>query len=186
MNNSLLAKAIALMITAAVAGSCASTSGTTEAPQRDAGTTNVYPSWYDQGTGVKKDTTAYYGYGIALAADSATAAGKAQKQARADLQTSVSTQMESIRSDAFQELSNDSGLRSARFILALRKAEAEAAEVATMSSHSVSKNPQGSGYRGFVKVAAEKSLLLTELDKALSDHGSLWNALKGSDAFQQF
>ena len=122
---------LALILASFLIISCSTPSKTTSTGEEGTGTEveSKYPSWYQTSRSIQSDDTAYYGYATALAADSAAAAEKAVEQAKAELGTSISNRLESIRNDAVVELGSDSGLDKPRFIIALRKAEDEVTSV---------------------------------------------------------
>ena len=167
--------------------SCSTTSNTasTTSAETTDEASSKYPDWYQSSRSVQSDDTAYYGYATAIASDSASSAEKAVEQAKAELKSSISNRLETIRNDAVVELGSDSGLDSPQFIIALRKAENEVPSVANTEEVEV-ENMGSQGYRAFSKVAVDKEALIDELDKAFSANSNAWNAMKESEAFSQF
>lgn len=167
--------------------SCSTSSNTasTSTTETKSKASSKYPGWYQSSRSVQSDEEAYFGYATAIASDSASSAEKAVEQAKAELKSAISNKLEVIRNEAVVELGSDSGLDSPRFIIALRKAENEVPAVATTEEIEV-ENIEDSGYRGFSKVAVDKQALIEELDKAFSANSKAWDAMKKSEAFNQF
>ncbi len=164
--------------------SCSSTSGTLE--QGGDGGTGLYPAWYQQGSGIHSDSTRYYAYAAVLAADSATAIRKGIKEARVELQNSVSSRLEEIRNKALSETGSESGLDSPQFILLLRQAEDETGGAAEIGQKDVRRHKESGGFHGFVRVSAGKKELIEALDTVFGEGNHPWEAMKNSEAFKQF
>lgn len=168
--------------------SCSSTSGTVNNEAENNTATKVsspYPAWYNSSKAIHSDDSAYYGYATALATDSVKSTAKAVSQAKAALQSAISSRLETIRNDASEELGNSSNLDSPQFILAIRNAESNLHSAAKIVQQQVQQNGK-TNYRSFAKVKIEKSEVITALDQHLSSSNSSWEALKKSEAFQLF
>lgn len=172
-----------LIITLAV--SCSTTSETTTEETTLSDEEREIPSWYNNTRSLQRDDTTFYSFATALASDSAQSVQKAGSRAKAELRSGVSSRLESIRNDAVVELGSDSGLDSPKFIIALRNAETRLGSVAEITEVEVNQN-DNEIFRAFAKATVDKETLIEELDKALSANGNTWNAMKNSQAFNQF
>ncbi|MDZ7715509.1 MAG: hypothetical protein U5J95_04785 [Balneolaceae bacterium] len=165
---------------------CSSTGSVAENSDSDRSKSSLtYPSWYNASQALTSSASSYQAFGSAVAADSMAALSRATDQADNNLESGISSKLESNRADAVVELGSGSGLDSPRFIVVLRKAENEVSDVSEASNVVVKKN-DANVYRAFVKVEAGKSELIDELDRRFSGYAKPWNAMKNSDAFSDF
>jgi hypothetical protein len=127
-----------------------------------------------------------YAYATAIAEDSASSVSKAVAWAEEELKSSVSNKLENIRSDAAANLGSDSGLDSSGFIFALRKAENTVSNLATTGKTEVKTTEGYDSYLSFAEVMVSKEELIARIGKRLGGHEKAWNAMKGSQAFEDF
>lgn len=144
-----------------------------------------YPEWYE-GESITSNDSLFIGYGTALAGDSSAAGDNAETQAKLNLRSAVADRIETIRSDASSELGSGAGVDSPQFILSLRKAEKIVDDIAVRTEVEIESVEDYKAYRGFSEVTVSKEELLNQLDSRLSAHQNAWNALKGSQAFDEF
>ena len=166
---------------------CSSTSTVSEKEKEvtSPSVNSVYPNWYNSSQRVSSSASSYQGFGSAVAADSLGALSQATERANNNLESGISAKLESIRSEALVKLGSDSGLGSPRFIVVLRKAENEVSDISEAKSVVVEQNDPN-GFKAFVKVVADKSELIDELDRRFSGYAKAWNAMKNSEAFSDF
>lgn len=164
--------------------SCAPSS-TTQKTDTDASATGTgpYPEWYDDSEAVTENDSLILTYGTALAGDVDVAKEKSAAVAKDRLHSAISEQIENIRSETSDD---DSALDSPAFILSLRKAEKAAAESASESRSDVEEVGDYDSYRGFSEVTITKEGLLEEIENRLTAYQNAWNALKASQAFDDF
>lgn len=167
--------------------SCAPSAETQQADSSDP-ESQRYPEWYqaENVTSVTSSDSLFSGYGTALAGDSTTAEENAETQAKLNLRSAVANILETIRSDASSELDSEAGVDSPQFIFSLRKAEKVVDDLAVRTEVEAEPVEDYNGYRGFTKVTVSKEELLNRLDSRLSAHEKAWNALKASQAFEEF
>lgn len=178
---------LSIFIAATLVVSCSSTSNTTQNNNPDTvePRESRYPDWYNTSGRLQADDKGFTTYATAIDTDSVTAAKKAGDQARAQLQSGVSSRLESVRNDAVIELGSNSGVDSPKFLIALRNAESDIASVAGVEQREVKALDNGT-YRAFAEAYIDRESLIEELDKALSANGNAWNNLKNSQAFSKF
>lgn len=176
-----------MLMAAILVVSCASTSNTTQENRSETvePSESRYPDWYNTNGRLQVDDEGFTTFATAIDTDSVTAAEKAGDQARAKLQSGVSSRLESVRNDAVIELGSNSGVDSPKFLIALRNAESDIASVAGVEQTEVKVLDNGN-YRGFAEAYIDRESLIEELDKALSANGNAWNNLKNSQAFSKF
>lgn len=170
----------AVLFSCSGAGNTAQQTTTSPAPE-----VQKYPSWYGNRTVVDTDTV-MYAYATAISDDSASSVSKAVAWAESELKSSLSDKLENIRGDAAAELGTESGLDSSRFIFALRRADNAVNNVASTGKTEV-KTVEGYGsYRSFAQVIVPKDELVERIGKRLGGHEKAWNAMKSSQAFEDF
>lgn len=174
-----------LLLCGTLSVSCSTPSETTTKQKPASTTESIYPDWYNVSRAIHSDDTHYFGYATALDSDSSEAAEKAVIQAKARLKTSVSSRLEAIRNKAAGE-SDNSGLDTPGFILALRTAENEVPEVAETVQTEVERKDEKEAYQAYVKVSANKKTLVNELSDAFPAYKKAWETMKGSQAFDNF
>lgn len=172
-----------------IAAACSSTSNTTRSPETPHEETvskdDALPDWFSEES-VIYDSSAVQAYAGAIGSNAASAEAKAAARATTLLKQSVSGKLETVRSEAVQELGMEAGLGKADFLIDLRKAGSAVDEmVSTLHTDTMPVEGQNS-VRGLAAVQLSKEELVKQLDKRMSAHEDTWNALKQSGAFQEF
>ncbi len=173
----------------AIAGllfSCSGTEEVTEEQSTEEVEKNTqYPSWYPQQEFVSEDTE-FYAYAAAIDADSASAVEKATEWAKKELKSSLSDKLEDIRSEALSESGSGSGLDEAKFLMALRKAPRAVDSIVETGNTEIIEVEGYESVRGFVELSVAKDELIERIGKRLGGHENAWNAMKNSEAFNDF
>lgn len=143
-----------------------------------------HPSWYTPQTVVNTDSS-MLAYTAAIDNDSTAVISKSAQAGETDLKTYVSDKLEHIRSEAIEE-HGSANLDSPDFLIALRKTD-ELIDDLAMTEKTEIKQVEGyDSYRGFVEISVSKEKLIEQIGERLSAHEEAWNAMKGSEAFQNF
>ncbi|MBO6792299.1 MAG: hypothetical protein JJ895_00220 [Balneolaceae bacterium] len=139
----------------------------------------IFPSWYSS-NGFSSDSLAFYGYGVAIAADSTDAISRATIDAQNKLSTSLGKLAEDIRLD--MERDNIAASKNADFILLLRNAHSD------VSTFSESKNSYTSShdnsYRAIVQISITKDQAHQMFKSGFNGHPRYWAAFSGTAAYQ--
>jgi hypothetical protein len=144
-----------------------------------------YPSWYPDKKIVNKQTV-MHAYVSAIGEDSAAAVSKAVEWGKAELKSYLSDKLENIRSEALVEYGSDSGLDASRFLIALRKADEVVNALAEEGKTKVTSVNGQSSYRSFVEVSVNKDDLIKRIGRRLAGYEKQWEAMKSSEAFNNF
>ncbi|NGP89837.1 hypothetical protein [Fodinibius halophilus] len=165
-----------------------SCSGTSEVAQQETSSQEEVkdsPPWYSTKSVVDSEDK-LLGYASALNSDSASSVSRAVSRAKVELQAALSDKLEEIRSDAVSEYGSGYGLDSAKFLIALRKADKAINDIVTVTN-TEARNVEGyESYRGFAQVKVSKSALVERIGKRLAGYDKAWNAMKESKAFESF
>ncbi|HEX6983467.1 MAG TPA: hypothetical protein VF181_11980 [Balneolaceae bacterium] len=173
---------VILIFSLAVFISC---SGSANVAQKGGTQSSLYPSWYGQQSVVSTDSV-IYGYATAIDDDSAAAVAKAVAWAESELSSSISYSLEKVRNDALVELGSESGLGEPSFIFAMRKVDRAVNELVSTTNTAVKTVEGYESYRSFAEVKISKEELVESIADELAGHEKTWNALVGSQAFQNF
>ncbi|WP_372638605.1 hypothetical protein [Fodinibius sp.] len=172
-----------------IAAACTTTSNTTgspETPQEDtAPKDDALPDWFSEES-VIYDSSGVQAYAGAIGTDAASAETKAVTQATTVLKQSISDRLETVRTEAVQELGMESGLTNADFLIDLRKADGAVDDIVSIQQTDTMPVEGQNSVRGLAAVELSKEELMEQLNKRMSDHEDTWNALKESGAFQEF
>lgn len=165
--------------------SCSTPSKTTKKePVTEQVSSSKYPSWYSDS--VESNSSELIAYGVAINSNSDGAISSATAKAKANLKSAVSDKLEHLRSQSVTEYGSKYNLDSSRFLIALRKADKAVTYLAS-SKNKESKPVEGQeSYYGFAEVAVSKSDLVERIGKRLSGYEKAWNAMKDSEAFEDF
>lgn len=174
----------------AVVGLFVSCSGTGEVAEQQEQEPKVeeksqYPSWYPQQEFVSDDEQ-LHAYAAAIDSDSASVVEKATEWAKEGLKSSVSNKLENIRSEAAAETGSGTGLDEGRFLMALRKADRAVDPLVEIGNTEVRRVEGHESVRGFAEVSVPKDELIERIGKRLGGHEKAWNAMKESEAFNDF
>lgn len=176
-----------------IAAACSSTSNTTRSPEaatEDSVTvkedSSAAPSWFNKESSVTYENNTVSAYAAAIGSDSASAESKAVSRAMALLKQSVSGKVENLRSDGLRELGDDSGLDDAGFLIDIRKADENVKDIISTEHTDTKAVDDQNSVQGLVEVQLSKEEFVEQMDERLSAHQEAWNALKESEAFQEF
>lgn len=139
-----------------------------------------YPQWY-QASGFSVDSSAYSGYATAIAADSSAAISRAEKQARAQLESRIAEKLENVRQEL--EESGSTNAASADFILTLRNAHNSVEKEADLAEGEAKSGE--THFRGFAQVTITRDDLMSVLESGFSGKSSYWNELRSAESFSQ-
>tara|TARA_R110002124_G_C8971830_1_gene515225 strand:- start:9029 stop:9565 length:537 start_codon:yes stop_codon:yes gene_type:complete len=157
-------------------------SGAKEAPKTNTSSTNsLYPAWYG-GFEFNTDSTSFFARATAVADDAETAKLRADKEARALLESYIAKELEDIRSEL--ERDGSSVAKKPDFILMLRNAHYKIEEVATISNLESVEN--GGVFRGFAHVVVRKEKVRSLIETGLSTNSNYQKEFVGSVSFQEF
>ncbi|WP_138429891.1 hypothetical protein [Fodinibius saliphilus] len=166
----------------------ASCTGTTEVVKKGSSSQKEvkdYPSWFSTETVVNSGSE-MVGYASALNSDSASSVSEAVKRAKTEVKAALSDKLEEIRTEALSEYGSGYGLDSARFLIALRKADKAVSDVVSVSNTNARSVEGYESYRGFAEVSVPKAKLSERIGKRLAGYEKAWNAMKESKAFESF
>ena len=159
-----------------ILGACASSgSAVTESSSAD----SIFPSWYAI-NGFSSDSVSYSGFATAIAADSAVAVERAEKQARINLEKNIALITEEVRTDLVKSGSNNAD--NTDFIIILRTAHSGVESVASLTQ-SASRNTEGY-YRGFASVEITRAELRSVLEKGFTGHPRYWGEFSSAPGFR--
>lgn len=165
--------------------SCSGTAEMTEKEEPEVEEQAQYPSWYPQQEFISDDTE-FHAYAAAIDADSASAVEKASDWAKEELKSSISDKLENIRSEAITETGTGAGLDEAKFLMALRKADRAVDPLVETGDSDVKRVEGYESVRGFAEVSVPKDELIERIGKRLGGYEKAWNAMKESEAFNDF
>lgn len=174
-----------LIFSLAVLLSCSGAGNTAQQSDSKEMEVEQYPSWYSKQKFVSGGEM-MSGYATAIASDSAEATAKAVSSAESQLRSSLSAELENIRSEAVVELGSESGLDAPRFLIALRKADKAVDDLVETENTEVNTVKEFGSYRGFAEVKVPKNQLIERIGKRLGGYEKAWNAMKESEAFNNF
>ena len=157
-------------------------SGASELTNKNTPATNaLYPSWYGAYE-FSSDTSGFYARATAVSSDSETAKLRAEKEARALLESYIAKELEDVRSELERDGSNI--VKEPNFILMLRNAHYKIEEQATIKqSESVMK--EGT-YRGFARVEIGKQEVKKLIESGLSSNNRYQREFTESAGFADF
>jgi hypothetical protein len=141
----------------------------------------MFPDWYNT-TEFSSDSSAYYGFGTAVASDSAFAIHRAEIQARINLESKIAELTEEVRIDLVSSGSISAG--NTDFIIILRTAHA-GVEHAAQAGPNLTSNRAGV-YRAFTMVQITKNDLVNVLEHGFAGHPSYWGEFSVADKFTNF
>ncbi len=157
-------------------------SGASEVTNKNTSTTNaLYPSWYGAYE-FSSDTSGFYARATAVSSDSETAKLRAEKEARALLESYIAKELEDVRSELERDGSNI--VKEPNFILMLRNAHYKIEEQATLT-HSESVINAGS-YRGFARVEIGKQEVGKLIETGLGSNNRYQKEFTESAGFKDF
>jgi len=155
---------------------------TSSEPRPETNNTSVYPDWYNRFETASQDSLTVYGFATAVASDSLIAMQRAEVQARNELGSMLSSQLEKIRQQIESE--DTAGASEPDFILHLRTAHLSVVEAADVKQSSVRKT--GDVFRAFTMISVQKTQADDLLKKAFGNNKRYWDLFSGSDAYQNF
>lgn len=139
-------------------------------PQSEEEPVEAGPEWYDHANRAVEDSTSFTGFGLAAAADSASAHAEARKQAVAHLKVSIDRYAENVR----RERADDAGgekYDTPRFILDLRNAVQQLnldSSLALTVEH-VEKEGAGAVHNIYIRASMGKQEAFSALEAALGN-----------------
>ena len=157
-------------------------SGASELANKSTSVNNtLYPTWYGAYE-FYSDSTRFFARATAVSSDSKTAELRAEKEARALLESYIAEQLEDVR----KELSRDGSsiVKEFGFILMLRNAHYKIEESAEVSfTESVMKDGI---YRGFAKVEISMNEVRELLENGLKSNSGYKNEFMNSAGLKEF
>lgn len=138
-----------------------------------------HPSWYS-GFEFNSDSTIFSSRATAVAGDSETAKIRAEKEARALLESYIAKELEDIRSEL--ERDGSTIVQKPDFILMLRNAHLKI-ESAAIVSNTEAMQKEGV-YRGFAKVEIEKQEVKKLIESGLSSNKNYQQEFVNSTSFK--
>ncbi len=135
-----------------------------------------FPGWYSS-FGFTSDSTHFYGYGTAVSSDQQTAVSRAEREARAVLESYIAKELEDIRSDL--ERDGNKEVTEKSFILKLRNAHYQVEESAELVESSSTQKEDV--FRGFASVQISK-----EEVKTLVENGLVNSVFTNTVGFKEF
>ena len=157
-------------------------SGASEVTNNNTSVNNsLYPTWYGSYE-FASDSTNFYARATAVGSDSKKAELRAEKEARALLESYIAKELEDVR----KELSRDGSsiVNESNFILMLRNAHYKIEEQATVND--LESAMKEGVYRGFAKVEISKQQVRQLIENGLSSNNRYQNEFMNSDGFQEF
>lgn len=175
-----------IIFTAAACSGTSQTSRPTDAAQdsvsRDS---NAAPAWFNEET-VAYDNKVVTARAAAIGSDSVTVEKKAVSRAVAKLKQSVSDRLETVRTEAIQELGKGSGLADPGFLIDFRKANSVVDDIVATQQTSAAAVEGQNSFRGFAEVQVDRTELTGRMGEQLTSYEETWNALLKSAAFEKF
>lgn len=167
--------------------SCSTSQQVTETPtetKAEPESDSFYPAWYSNTSEFTRTDSTFTAYGLAVGVDSNEAVQKAVTKAKANFEQHISSQLESIRTDAAEEL-NNRNIDSPDFIFALRNVEASLSDALKISEKVARRNEKFSSYQGFASVTISREELINSIGNQLGSNQETWKAIQSSQAFEQ-
>lgn len=141
---------------------------------------SVYPTWYG-GFEFNSDSTSFTSRATAVAGDAETAKMRAEKEARALLESYIAKELEDVRSELERDGSDI--VRNPEFILMLRNAHAKIEQEATIvNTESMSNDGV---FRGFAKVEISKEQVKLFIEEGLSTKRAYQREFTNSQSFKE-
>ena len=157
-------------------------SGASELTKKNISVNNtLYPTWYGAYE-FYSDSTRFYARATAVSSDPKIAELRAEKEARALLESYIAKELEDVR----KELSRDGSsiVNESNFIMMLRNAHYKIEEQATVND--LESAMKEGVYRGFAKVEISKQQVRQLIESGLSSNNRYQNEFMNSDGFQEF
>ena len=157
-------------------------SGASEVTNKNTSANNtLYPAWYGAYE-FSTDSTNFYARATAVASDSETAKLRAEKEARALLESYIAKELEDVR----KELSRDGSsiVNESNFIMMLRNAHYKIEERATVND--LESAMKEGVYRGFAKVGISKQQVRQLIESGLSSNNRYQREFMDSEGFSDF
>lgn len=159
----------------AMLGACAASDSTVS---ESSSVESIFPTWY-AANGFSSDSLSYSGFATAIAADSAIALERAEKQARINLEKNIALLTEEIRTDLVK--SGSSNADNTDFIIILRTAHSGVEAAATLDQ-SIARNTVGY-YRGFASVEITRAQIRNVLENGFTGHPRYWGEYSSAQGF---
>jgi len=142
--------------------------------------TSIYPTWYGSYE-FSSDSTTFSARATAVADDSEKSILRAEKEARALLESYIAKELEDIRSEL--ERDGSESVKKSEFILLLRNAHSKIEEDATVLN-SKAINKEGV-FRGFAKVEITKKQLKQLIENGFSSNAAYLRELTTAQSFKE-
>ena len=144
------------------------------------GANAIYPSWYGAYE-FSSDTSGFYARATAVASDAGIATLRAEKEARALLESYIAQELENVRSEL--ERDGSSIVKEPNFILMLRNAHLKVEEEASVVD---TEHFEKDGvFRGFAKVEMSKQILKNLIESGFGSKNSYKKEYVESRAFKE-
>ncbi len=140
----------------------------------------LYPSWYGAYE-FSSDTSGFYARATAVASDADMAELRAEKEARALLESYIAQELEDVRSEL--ERDGSSIVKEPNFILMLRNAHLKVEEAAIVVDTEYFE--KDGVFRGFAKVEMNKQSLKKMIESGFSSKNSYKQEYLESRAFKE-
>jgi len=156
-------------------------SGANELSNNNPPETNaLYPSWYGAYE-FSSDSTDFYARATAVASDADMAKTRAEKEARALLESYIAKELEDVRSEL--ERDGSSIVKEPNFLLMLRNAHSKIEEQARVSrTEAVMKDGV---YRGFARVEIVKKDVNDLIESGLNSNSQYKREFVGSTGYKE-
>lgn len=168
--NMMKLKAVSFLLGAIMIASCAALEPTEERPAETEPEAEVptKPEWFDDSITADVDTAAFYGYAVAISADSAEAVEQSVELAEQNLRFAVDEYAESVRQDLSEEDGNGK-YSSPAFILELRNSVMEMDISGASVTNEHFKNHEGTVHRIYSKAELPRDVVHELLGNRLND-----------------
>jgi len=171
---------IALLSLLTLTIACSGAKETTTNSSTTTSSSSMYPVWYGSFE-FSADSSSFHARATAVASNANTAKIRAEKEARALLESYIAKELENVRSELERDGSDI--VSEPAFILKLRNAHLKVEEEATVLQ-SDSKQSEGV-FRGFTKVEINKQTLHRLLEQGFSGNRAYWNTFSSSKSFTE-
>lgn len=164
-------KGISFLIGMIIIASCATLEPTEDStPETEPGAVEVptKPEWYDDSVTADADTVAFYGYAVAVAADSAEAVEQSVELAEQNLRFAIDEYAESVRQDLSEEVGSGK-YSSPTFILELRNTVMELDISGASFTNEHFKNHEGTVHRIYTRAEIPRGIVQELLGNSLND-----------------
>ncbi len=155
------------------------TGSTKELSSTTTSSSGLFPSWFSS-TGFSSDSLAFYGYGVAIAADSTDAIERATIDAQNKLSSNLGKLAEDIRLQ--MERDNAAAAKNTDFILLLRNAHSGLDSFSEIKNSFLS-SPDDS-YRAMVQITISKKQAHQMFKSGFNGHPRYWAAFSGTSSYQ--